>query len=146
MRAFVPVVVVLVFTVAGCMSWRPASLTPELTNGAKIAVLSQLRDPGSAQFSEPFAVAEKDGSLAICGLVNGRNGFGGYAGASVFAVVRQPSGEFNSLNGQDNSVFCGLTGASYFSRTPPKEILAAQGITTPEPLVVPSDYNLKKRK
>lgn len=53
---------------------------------AKRQVSAQLRDPSSAQFQKVRAVRQKDGSTAVCGEVNGRNAYGGYAGFSDFAV------------------------------------------------------------
>jgi hypothetical protein len=48
---------------------------------AKELVRSRLRDPASAQFS----IIRVSGST-VCGTVNSKNGFGGYAGAEGFVV------------------------------------------------------------
>jgi len=61
-----------------------------LTSNAERAVRSQLKDPDSAQFGAVFIVpAAKHGSeqrMTVCGSVNARNSFGGYAGMDRFVV------------------------------------------------------------
>lgn len=42
--------------------------------------------PDSAQFKALRAGTDKDGATVVCGAVNARNGFGGYAGPSAFHV------------------------------------------------------------
>lgn len=113
----------------GCAAWRPVAMTPELSDGAKTAVLTTLRDPASAQFGDGFSAAEKNNIEAVCGTINARNGFGGYVGTQVFAVLHdRATGRFDRLNGEDQSLFCQLAGANNFSRLPPQSILSAQGI------------------
>lgn len=46
-------------------------------------VKRKLRDPDSAQFSGAF-VSRRSGSPVVCGFVNARNAFGGYAGHQRF--------------------------------------------------------------
>lgn len=58
------------------------------------AVKSQLRDPGSAEFSEVVT----NGPVA-CGFVNSKNGFGGYAGKVPFVVVGDRATIIDSLDG-----------------------------------------------
>lgn len=53
---------------------------------ARLAVLSTLRDPGSAQFSGVKPGRGAPGT-SVCGLVNARNWFGGYAGAQRFIAT-----------------------------------------------------------
>ena len=48
---------------------------------AKAAVIATLKDPESAR----FGAITTDGKI-ICGTVNAKNSFGGYAGPKVFAV------------------------------------------------------------
>lgn len=66
---------------------------------ARAAVLKSLRDPGSAIFSAEFTrktvvpainlrlllLTSDERTDIVCGTVNSKNGFGGYAGQSVFA-------------------------------------------------------------
>jgi hypothetical protein len=72
---------------------------------AKKIISAKLRDPSSAQFSSIKVLnvnrkdAEKSGLMTaaipsrlekwtcVMGLVNSKNGFGGYAGNSLFAVI-----------------------------------------------------------
>jgi hypothetical protein len=102
--------------------------------GTKAAVMSALKDPSSAQFGDRFAAAEAEsGNIAICGTVNGKNGFGAYSGISTFAVKYKPAtGGYDLLgiDGQDG--FCRIVGAKDFSSTPPASVLASQGIK-PQP-------------
>jgi hypothetical protein len=49
-------------------------------------VRKQLRDPESAQFSDMRSTALTNGQLAVCGLVNSKNGFGGYGGNEIYAA------------------------------------------------------------
>lgn len=53
---------------------------------AKELVANELRDPSSAQFRDVEVVKQKDGSSAVCGEVNGKNAYGGYAGFQSFTV------------------------------------------------------------
>lgn len=53
---------------------------------AETLVEVRLREPDSAAFSAP-KVVYIDGSEAVCGFVNARNGFGGMTGDQSFAVI-----------------------------------------------------------
>lgn len=48
-------------------------------------ILSQLKDPGSAQFSDEFVSSKK----ALCGRVNAKNGFGAYTGFKPFIITQE---------------------------------------------------------
>ncbi|MEQ9519145.1 MAG: hypothetical protein RLN89_06865 [Parvibaculum sp.] len=56
------------------------------------SVKARLRDPGSATFKwgpltdEIEAGSEGEGTATYCGLVNSRNGYGGYGGDTPFQV------------------------------------------------------------
>jgi hypothetical protein len=56
---------------------------------ARLAVKDRLRDPASARF-DGERVTSRPGGPYVCGFVNSKNGFGGYAGRSryVFASGR----------------------------------------------------------
>lgn len=54
---------------------------------AEAAVSATLKDPDSAKFSDVEAHPHPDGKITVCGVVNARNGFGGYAGPSHFVVA-----------------------------------------------------------
>ena len=76
----------------------------ELEYQAEEAVRGTLRDPKSAEF-QSVTVVRKAGSIAVCGSVNAKNGFGGYTGFQPFmsrggvAMIRQSesSTQFLSL-------------------------------------------------
>lgn len=67
-----------VLAVAGC---------DQAKRQAQEKVAAGLRDPSSAQFQK----VEVRKSGAVCGEVNGRNGYGGYVGFKQFVVT--PAGE-----------------------------------------------------
>jgi hypothetical protein len=50
---------------------------------AKIIVADSLKDPSSAQFRN-VRIADYQNKKVICGEVNGKNSYGGYAGFSLF--------------------------------------------------------------
>lgn len=52
---------------------------------AEQAAARRLRDPASARFGSSY-VSWYSGDAVVCGLVSGRNGFGGYANAVRFVV------------------------------------------------------------
>ena len=54
-----------------------------MMENAKATVKGQLRDPDSAKFSN-VRVSSKMGVTIVCGLVNSKNGFGGYNGNMRF--------------------------------------------------------------
>jgi hypothetical protein len=52
---------------------------------AQAGVTAVLKDPGSATFGSNYVAARSPtGSINICGVVNAKNSFGGYVGASPF--------------------------------------------------------------
>jgi hypothetical protein len=65
---------------------------------ALATTLSQtLKDPGSAQFKwMPIVLLERDGITDYCGLLNGRNTYGGYVGYQKFyaQLNRNDKGEY----------------------------------------------------
>ena len=73
---------------SGCATAKlpPAPLTADIEAIAQDAVRSRMRDPASAQFKALRAGTDRDGATVVCGVVNARNGFGGYAGPSAFHV------------------------------------------------------------
>jgi len=90
--SWVPWAVTAVATVAAILLLREinirlldAGVEPSylIEGEAKEAVAATLRDPTSAMFTD----VRSDG-VTVCGNVNGRNGFGAYAGASRFVWSR----------------------------------------------------------
>lgn len=79
----------LCLLIAGCQTNGadlPRSNIPDavLIDKAHAAVLATLKDPDSAKFTEVVRVGDY-----VCGRINSKNGFGGYAGASKFSVSPQ---------------------------------------------------------
>jgi hypothetical protein len=66
---------------------------PEVAR-AKALVADHMRDPASVMFKDVVYIKEK---LSVCGSVNAKNGYGGYAGYSRFVVG--PSGEIETFDG-----------------------------------------------
>lgn len=64
----------------------------------RVAVKATLKDPESATFRDVIVV-RKPGSIAVCGYINAKNGFGGYTGFKQFmargslAMVRSPESD-----------------------------------------------------
>jgi hypothetical protein len=46
-----------------------------------------LKDPDSAKFGEFSEPVTRGDSQQVCGLINGRNGYGGYAGFRMFSFL-----------------------------------------------------------
>lgn len=67
-------------------TWKTVEITPEEAEIGMAALRETLRDPESAIFSDLYGARRIDGngSLAICGYVNAKNGYGGYAGKRRF--------------------------------------------------------------
>lgn len=83
---------------------------PRRISLAESATARNLRDPASARFSGSF-VSWLSGVPAVCGLVSGRNGFGGYAQpARYFALDEMVTIEVaggDSLFRQQWTRYCG---------------------------------------
>jgi hypothetical protein len=79
----------LCLAIAACLS-QPAAARPNNTwntvaREARQSVLLLLRDPGSANFRDVQDYILQYGDVHIaCGLVNAKNGFGGYVGFKRF--------------------------------------------------------------
>lgn len=67
--------------------------SPEYTlEEARVAVAAKLKGPSSAQFAE----VRISGNGTVCGTVNGKNGFGAYAGAKRFLMIPTGSQAFSA--------------------------------------------------
>ena len=93
----------LCLLLAGCGSIHQepptptASLKPYKLSAAEDAVYQPwikrgLRDPQSARFSEVVAGRDERGQVLICGNVNAKNGYGGYAGREPFFAYIHTNG------------------------------------------------------
>lgn len=79
----------VVFLLSGSMAsgqeaWRvPLKIERQVMQ----AIKAQLKDPDSAKFRDLLSYAASDKTRHICGLVNAKNTYGGYVGATAFYVV-----------------------------------------------------------
>lgn len=94
---------------AGCQSaamppppvTTPYTLNEAETNAVKEGVRRSLKDPTSALFGETFRASQKDpGVVYVCGVVNGKNSFGGYAGDRPFLglLATMKDGKISTFN------------------------------------------------
>jgi hypothetical protein len=92
---------------AGCGTAGPAletlsaaerrELTPVEKASLTISLAQTLKDPGSAQFRwMPIIMLQREGITDYCGLVNGRNSYGGYTGFQKFyaQLFKNDKGQF----------------------------------------------------
>ena len=64
-----------------------ASLSKAQIKAVEDGVKRKLRDPESARFGRYAAAKQSDGSIVVCGWVNSKNGYGGYAGFGPYYGV-----------------------------------------------------------
>lgn len=76
------------------------TLHEEAVERATRAVKAQLRDPSSAEFSN-VRVRGNDVQMTVCGEVNARNAYGGYAGSMAFYVLVFDGAEVPTLATSD---------------------------------------------
>ncbi len=74
-------ILVIPFILAACNTQED-----ELKKIAISSIKEQLRDPDSAKFSGVFLPKGDKGNVSVCGNVNAKNSFGGYAGTVRFLV------------------------------------------------------------
>lgn len=72
---------------------KPYQLSAKDLQIIQSTVSYPLKDPGSAQFRGIQAVTKQDGTIFVCGEVNGKNSFGGYTGFEPFTGMLS-SGRF----------------------------------------------------
>lgn len=70
--------------IAPAFAAEPVKLTKQQVEEVKRTTSRDMRDPASAVFSNIRGGRTADGMLIACGLVNGRNGYGGMVGNSPF--------------------------------------------------------------
>lgn len=102
--------IVMIALVCGCVSngnginddvnyLKEIPMTADFEKAVHSAVASQLRDPYSAMFGPSRAMARvRNGAkeIVICGSVNSKNGFGGYAGMQPYiGIYQQMTSQFN---------------------------------------------------
>lgn len=64
----------------------PTTLQTPEDAAVRNAIKGQIKDPESARFTALKAGRADDGSVLVCGFVNAKNSFGGYAGPRRFAA------------------------------------------------------------
>ena len=64
-------------------SVSPRPTDAELVERRLVVVRESLKDPESARFSE-VRLSRRGGFAVVCGFVNSKNGYGGYAGKERF--------------------------------------------------------------
>jgi hypothetical protein len=93
-------VVISLSLVSGCVglaaTGTPTILTSPQERQVKALIAKELRDPESARFGSHNAAWQKE-HLVVCGWVNSKNGFGGYAGDTKY-VARFTEGKDKSLS------------------------------------------------
>lgn len=95
-------------TLTGCLPSEPtpeiaAAQRRELTAAEKAAigraVALTMKDPDAAEFIwAPFVIAKREGISDYCGLVNGKNAYGGYVGYQRFYSQLQFDGSGKLIN------------------------------------------------
>ncbi|MBP1179967.1 hypothetical protein [Methylobacterium sp. PvR107] len=88
---------------------QPTKLTPKQIEAVKKGVRQSLRDPDSARFDRPFIAArDSAGILKVCGFVNAKNTYGGYAGDTAFVGTMFKNNTIflpNSITGSDSGQY-----------------------------------------
>lgn len=109
----------LVFLIVGCGG--PEELAIQ---AAKADVAKLMKDPESAKFSDVFVVfiTEKGkypAKIGVCGMVNGKNSFGAYAGASRFAstVFMSSAKDAAAIGGIESLMEASTFQEVYWNRT-----------------------------
>ena len=60
------------------------TLSAQQQQQVRLGTAKRLKDPEAARFGKFGATRGKDGSITVCGYVNGKNSYGGYTGMSPF--------------------------------------------------------------
>ncbi len=71
---------------------RPVGLDARQQETVVVSVLKWMKDPASVQFDALKAARNSRGLITVCGLVNGRNTAGSFAGMSPFVGVLMEPG------------------------------------------------------
>lgn len=77
-------VIALSLAIAPAYAAEHAKLSKAQIAEVKRVTASRMRDPSSATFDQITGARSSTGALNVCGLVNGKNGYGGYAGNRPF--------------------------------------------------------------
>jgi len=60
------------------------ALSAQQQQQVRVGTARRLKDPEAARFGKLNATRASDGSITVCGYVNGKNSYGGYTGYSPF--------------------------------------------------------------
>lgn len=92
MRQFQAMTILCTSLLAGCIPADPkvdpapaVVLTSAEVKVVQDTLRKDMKDPTSAMFGSMVAGRLSSGGVAVCGLVNAKNGFGGYTGAEPFS-------------------------------------------------------------
>ncbi len=80
---------------------NPVTLTSKQQQAVRAGVAKGMKDPESARFGDKMAGAKRaDGTITVCGYVNGKNSYGGYVGMSPFIGILAdlPDGPFGLVD------------------------------------------------
>jgi len=84
---------------AGCATpGTPMLLSEAQQEASRAAVIAVLKDPDSARFGPIGAARNGNGTTMVCGMVNARTSFGGYAGMAPFTGYFKNDGSAFVLN------------------------------------------------
>ena len=84
LRIACSLIVAMIATEAAAKEPQPFVIHAEHRAAIEKGVRERLKDPESARFGAMSAATTPKGGVVVCGMVNARNAFGGYAGAAPF--------------------------------------------------------------
>lgn len=133
--------------ISGCAGQRVV-VSKSIEDQAKIEVLRVAKDPNSVEFGGPFIAGHRLNFTLLCGYVNWSNGFGGRVGWTLVGVMFPDNGSPPAFlpDSLPATLQCPIANANPPPPGVSDELKRKHGIETYDPLVVPSDYNLRKRQ
>lgn len=63
------------------------AVTPQMEKAVADGIKNDLKDPDSARFYALRAFNNNDGTIAVFGLMNAKNSYGGYTGKLPFSII-----------------------------------------------------------
>lgn len=106
---------------AGPTKTQRVQLTADQRAMVEAGVRKELKDPESARFGKMLAKPDTGQMILVCGLVNARNSYGGYAGPGPYigfllekGFVVIGLGNAESSAGQANAIQCAKHGLPLF--------------------------------
>lgn len=86
---------------ASALAAAPRDATKAEIGYVQKGMVERLKDPESARYTNVQIVTGDDGVLTVCGSVNSKNSYGGYAGASRFMGILSPENKSAFIVGID---------------------------------------------